>query len=381
VYMLSLMMEDEASIHALLSFSGYNLLNKRQKSLGLPKGVQDSRLRLWTSEASTHLFEAVRLMNKKFEDAKETLSTTSIMTTVVLAGCTAFIGDAAQLMSHHDGHVRMVELRGGIDTLPRFLAHGVSRGDSMMSWSRQSIPQLPMYKSRFRMHGKSLISVTDVCNGLGSEFLRKDPRYQRPNPLHRVLQRSKFAIFLWDELFSIACDMHGLSYMLDLHFREPGRIGSIEREFFEDTFAAVQHSLVSFPLPTPDIETSVMYYRQHCWRLGGFVYFNTAIRQWEPGSGPLRFLTSQLIEALQESDLSSKWGPTFSEILLWILFTGYCGAQADFEKGWFALEMRRVVNVLDLKSLEDTEALLRSLLWRDVSHREILRQLWEEIMQ
>lgn len=30
-------------------------------------------------------------------------------------------------MAHHEGYLRMIDLRGGIDTLPRFVAHHMSR--------------------------------------------------------------------------------------------------------------------------------------------------------------------------------------------------------------------------------------------------------------
>lgn len=91
-----------------------------------------------------------------------------------------------------------------------------------------------------------------------------------------------------------ACEMHGLTYMIDFHARQSDKFGDIERDFFEDTYATVQHALISFPRPNAVIEKSAPYYRQHCWRLAALVYFNTCIRQCEPTSPLVRCFVSEL---------------------------------------------------------------------------------------
>jgi hypothetical protein len=276
----------------------------------------------------------------------------------------------------------MVELRGGINTLSRVLAQQVSRLvlgfafdlflvecfysqkdvriDSYGSWTSTSKPRLPMYKSRFR-DSRTLGSVV-FPDQLGSPF-----------------DNDRFERFLWKTLFSTACDLQFLTHLLELHKREPSKIGAVEREYFEDTYAATQHLLVSLPHPVDVTSRSITYYRQNCWRMGALLYFNIAVRRC-PSPNLLKSMTSRLIESFQESDLTSAWAP-FSDVLLWILFMGSCGSWDKTEKGWFVLELRRVVRNLHLHSAEEMEDLLRTFLYRSSVFHEPLRELWEEHMQ
>lgn len=78
-------------------------------------------------QATIFLSEAMRLLQEKFDDAKSALSNVSIFITAMLASSMGIVGDRDQLEAHCRGMTRMVELRGGIDTLPRIIAHQVSR--------------------------------------------------------------------------------------------------------------------------------------------------------------------------------------------------------------------------------------------------------------
>ena len=239
-------------------------------------------------------------------------------------------------------------------------------------------PQLPMYKSRFRSGG-ALISAIDICNGCAPDFLADPERYMQIHPLVSPFQNSKFETFLWGELFSASCDLHGLTYMLDLYKRWPSRIDSFQREYFEDTFAGVQHELVSFPYPTTTGGVkSTIFYRQHCWRIAALLYFNVALRTWDPASGMIRMMVEQLILALRKSDIWSMWSP-FSDILLWILFIGSCGAWSNIERDWLLLELRTIVRILNLRSLEEFETLLKSFLYRESTYHEPLCYIWDEL--
>jgi hypothetical protein len=182
--------------------------------------------------------------------------------------------------------------------------------------------------------------------------------------------------FLCTPLFSIACDLLHLTSLLELHISSPSKIGLQEREYFEDTFAACQHGLAGFPHPENVIAKSAMLYRQHCFRLAAFIYFNTGIRV-SPTPKLLSTMTSGLIDALQESDLSGGWGGD-GEILLWVLFMGYVGSWEPFEKGRFLQEAKRIVRRLGLRGVEEIEGLLRAFLYRRSTFREPLGEMWEE---
>jgi hypothetical protein len=82
-------MANEATMHALIAHSGYHRLllkDKRAKLLADHKDKDD--MGQGGREASYHLFEALRLVRKCFEDPKYALSNASINTAVVLTSCT-----------------------------------------------------------------------------------------------------------------------------------------------------------------------------------------------------------------------------------------------------------------------------------------------------
>ena len=245
----------------------------------------------------------------------------------------------------------------------------------MMSVMSQSAPRLSMYSSRFRRNGR-LISATDICNGHGPSFVAKGPRNLSSSPSPSPFHNQRLEQFLSRDLFLIACDMQDLTYLLDFHTRHPDRIGPIERECFEDTFVASQSALAA--LPQPVLGAATFNQRQHCWKMAALIYFNTGIRRWERGTGYLKGSTSRLIDALPSSDLAGAWSP-FSDLLLWVLFLGYCGAQAGLEKGWFAVEIKRVVGTLSLKGVEEIASILRLFHYRPTIFQDSLHSLWEEI--
>lgn len=289
-----------------------------------------------------------------------------------------------QLPVHHDGLVKMITMRGGIDTLPRHLAHQMSRVDSNCSWIRGLRPQFGMYKSRFWLKS-SLYPAAEVC-AEGVEDL--DQLQIQPEHSHqagwRTNLQSHITGLLDSELFAVTSNLRSLTYVLDLHIKHPSRIGPMQREYFEDTYAAVQHALVSYPIPptTSAIPDISLTYRRQAFRIACLIYFNTAIRNWEPASELIKSLITKLIAALQSSDLSTSWQPDHAEALLWILYMGTygCSNALNTERAWLTVELRRVVVIhLRLRTLNDVEQALRGFLYRDVTFCRPLQEIWHDI--
>jgi hypothetical protein len=235
-----------------------------------------------------------------------------------------------------------------------------------------------MYRSRFRENGP-LISAVDVCSRPMSDLLLSI-QCRTPNVTKRSpFQNTIFETFLCRELFSAACELKGLTYMLDLYIRQPSKIGTLQREFFEDTYAATQHSLVSFPYPTANGGlTSIMYYYQHCWRLAALIYFNIAIRCWGQASDMITSLVDQLISSLQLASLSSMWSDS-PEVLLWMVFIGRCAARDKISNDWLLFEVRQGVRLLNLGNSDELEGLLKSFLYRESIFQGQLYTTWQEI--
>jgi hypothetical protein len=171
--------------------------------------------------------------------------------------------------------------------------------------------------------------------------------------------------------------------MLDLHCYTPEVFGLNQCEFFEDTFAWVQHALVSMPYPINTSEKSVSLHQQHCWRIAALIYCNTAIR-FCPSPNLLKSMTSRLIEGLRESDTSAGWHP-FEDVLLWIYFMGYIGSvdpylgdEDSFQKRWFLEEARRLARIVGLKNSNEMGSRMRHMLYRESSFENSISQLWQD---
>jgi hypothetical protein len=81
-------MANEAIMHALIAHSGYHRLLLKDKRAKLADYKDKGDMGQDGREASYHLFEALRLVRKCFEDPKYALSNASINTAVVLTSCT-----------------------------------------------------------------------------------------------------------------------------------------------------------------------------------------------------------------------------------------------------------------------------------------------------
>lgn len=350
IYLVDLAVTDPAAVYAMVVQAAYH----RAALIARTKNIEQQKRTVM--QATFFLSEALRLLQEKLDDARSALSNVAIFITAMLASSMGILADKNQLKAHYHGMMRMVELRGGIDTLPRIVASQVSRIDSNASWVSRTAPMCPMYKSRFRDRSSHPLIFGIV--GSSNPF---------PN--------TKLREFCCKPLFSIACDLLYLTKLLYLHRLEPEKVGLNEREYFEDNFAACQLGLASYPRLHTITAKSITIYRQECFRLAMFIYFNTGIRI-SPSPALIKTMTGPLIEAFQESDLPSFWHP-YTHILLWILVMGYCGSWDPIEKGWFVQECRRVVNYLKIESVQDLESVM--FLYHKNLNQRSLYTLWETL--
>jgi hypothetical protein len=237
-----------------------------------------------------------------------------------------------------------------------------------------------MYKSRFR-HNGPLVSAVDICNKSESDLFPAANFYvSSDGPFRSPFPNSLFESYLWPDNFSTACELHGLTYMIELYNRRPSQIGLLHQEFFEDTFAAVQHSLSSFPLPnTIGLIRSSSYHRQHCWRAAAMIYLNTALRQLVQAPNATKLLISHLTSSIREANLSLMWSQ-FPEVTVWMLFMGTFVVNDDPDASWMLSELRYGIGLLGIRGIQEFESFLDSLLYRHVVYWEHICTIWPRIM-
>jgi len=88
---VSLALGDAAAIHAMVALSLYQDALLRIRGSASPDWRTQKAIEETKDAASHHVMEAVRLLNKKFENPKESLSITSLICAAMLGSCTVRI--------------------------------------------------------------------------------------------------------------------------------------------------------------------------------------------------------------------------------------------------------------------------------------------------
>ncbi|KAE9369254.1 hypothetical protein N431DRAFT_345384 [Stipitochalara longipes BDJ] len=378
VIQIPLALSDPVCVRAVVAIAASHLSTIKSKSLSPFDWKGREEVKKGTDDALYHMSEGVRLLNERFEDPEQALTVGSLFGAALLGMCPFYLEDSGLLETHHQGMLKMIELRGGINSLPRNLAGQLIRVSSNMAWRKKTKTTLPMYDSRFREKGCQ-VSAIDVCNKTAIELFPRNQRYVALEPAGSPFTNNKFEAFLWGELFSVACDLHRLSYMLDLNRRHPRKLGSVQREYFEDTYAAVLHSLASFPYPNDvGVMKTVTYYRQHAWRFAAIIYSKIGIREWDKAVHAVGATNTEYIVSLQALDLESMLA-YFPEVLVWLLFVGLCGTWNRVERGWMLYELRRGILLLGIASPAQLEELLKGMLFVDHMRTRHLDLIWQEL--
>jgi hypothetical protein len=108
------------------------------------------------------------------------------------------------------------------------------------------------------------------------------------------------------------------------------------------------------------------------------IYINCRVRSWDIASWPIKSMVSELVFSLRQSDLISLWSD-FPEVLIWMLFNGASAALNQLDRGWLLLELRHGIELLDLRSIEELQKLLKSFLYIERTSQEDLCEVWREI--
>lgn len=233
------------------------------------------------------------------------------------------------------------------------------------------------YKSRFLGDG-SRITALDIINPVPGAYLDSSS-YLLGRTSRSPFSNDLFEDFLCEKLFWIACHLHAMTQVLEMVSHQPGIMGPLQREAFEDTYAASKHALASFPSSyNTEIIQSPAYFHQHSWSVAAMIYVNCSLRTWDIASPPIKLMVSELIYYLRQSDLESMWSDS-PEVMLWILFIGATASWEQRDRGWILVKLRHGIDVLHLRNHEELEKLLMSLLYPECMLRDSLREIWKEI--
>jgi hypothetical protein len=340
--------EDEAYLHAVCAVMASHQVRSLQELHASGSTHLSDHISLYIEEATLHLRLAIRLINHRMQDIKQSLSVLTIAAVARLAVAVAFVAGIDAHKAHQEGLLRLIELRGGINTFPRQEAHELSRIESSGAWMDGTKPRLPMYNSPSRTSQNLSVPLSWTSN---------------------------LARFLSPPLLHAAVGMSHLCQVLDAHAQSNQALPALEVEFYEDTFAATQHALADFPHPvvSGDAILDAPLAQQNCWRCAAFVFFNTTIRS-APNRELLTLATSRLTPSLQYSNTESCWG-AYSAIFLWVMFLTYRGSRDPSERQYFAACFHRAAQKMRLVTIHDARLVLSQQLWRSVLE-PVLQEIW-----
>lgn len=78
-------------------------------------------------EASQYMHSSMRMINRRFQEDKGVPSSITVIAVATLVTCAALSGVTDAMKTHHEGLIKLIEMRGGVDSFPRVQALNLSR--------------------------------------------------------------------------------------------------------------------------------------------------------------------------------------------------------------------------------------------------------------
>ncbi|KAH6715632.1 hypothetical protein BKA61DRAFT_605001 [Leptodontidium sp. MPI-SDFR-AT-0119] len=308
---------------------------------------------LRSHEATAFHYKALQLANRKIGNIEERVSDGMIATALIMAAYNHILLDLEAWNMHMDGIEKILNLRGGIETL----------------------------NSNMRL--RLLVSWLDVT---GSCSLDRMPRFPLPNQYAPELPnlddyRSPFAQYLrgmWQICYpnhpEISCLMDDLRVFNSLLGAEAtwstGRIWAdgIVSGFWLNHI--VRQSLCLQAAVDLNDAGSVIC---EAFRLGVLLYLAEIRRQFGVYPVVMHIHVSKVKALLKYSDVSWR---SFLPLKIWVVAMALIEANTSQDKYWFAYEINSLAQDLNLGSGENLEDLLKQLFWYPQVHSVLL---WTKI--
>ncbi|KAI6779227.1 uncharacterized protein J7T54_007754 [Emericellopsis cladophorae] len=282
--------------------------------------------------AQTHLTMALVYLQKSLVDSVAATSEATMSTVVSLATAAAILGDLDSLQKHVDGLSRMIELRGGLDTLEpgNFIVLKATRLDFGLAMATGA---------HLRFTPKNLSWDPVIAQGVHADQLT-ELAMLRPELDTRLLN-------IWADLrvFARAANdatSSGVKMPHDLFHRLSSAIPA--------RLIALKDACRSSPV-------------SELLRLAMIAFMKTILVQIE-GLGPR--LTA-LAADLKEIFLAKPSCP--SDLLLWVLFTSTISIFENLgDHEWLVSALGKTLSELGLRTWPSTRNALKHFLWIDFLH-------------
>ncbi|KAH8803048.1 fungal-specific transcription factor domain-containing protein [Xylogone sp. PMI_703] len=300
------------------------------------------------SELVLHKIKTIQLVNEKLQNPSERLSDSMIMTVAFLAIIECTSADYTAWDLHMNGLSLIIEMRGGMTTLDKWLQLMVYRFDFLGCLATNSRPHFPLPADLINRHPAT------------------EPGTLGPYDGFKVITSS---FSLDSEIITILNDLQGL---LAVKGAEINSCNSPEDVTY--ITVSLRHRLLLCS-PVEPLVTQSNSLSEAC-RLGLLLYLKTAI------ACPISYenLLDKLRTCLTSVKMNTDMRPAIAEMVLWLMFLGGTAVPNGPNRAWFVAQLCNTATTLHIHSWDRAKLVLMKFLLIDKMHERLFLDLWQEVL-
>ncbi|KAF9693901.1 hypothetical protein EKO04_008538 [Ascochyta lentis] len=297
--------------------------------------------------------DCVSLVRQKLDDPLAALQDATMDTVVTLAAIECGKGNTDLSAMHIDGVKRLVQLRGGINSV-KSVSPLTAR---MVAWVSMIVMQSPQFP-------------TQDDYGCGHGISPIPQWYKATNNIHSATTTTLDIPLLDPEITDVLCRLHNLfdssQYVLtstDLH----------------DLTLFVVHRLLLWS-PQPQMNNFL------CDLTASGIVRHALVLYLLMIQGPTYFSHARLQYATAlklQAQLEHTWYTmlhSYSSLAIWLLSVGMASSDGAVEAQWFAAQAQTAAEALNLQFWDDVVILLREMVWLDSRTAEpLFQRKWDNI--
>lgn len=301
--------------------------------------------------AMRHKSKTLVAMNSALSDTSRGISDASMITVSLLRGLDGVSGDMDGIRAHGFGLSRMVELRGGMDNIDPGMMADIYTSDTkvcVIDLARPAFPLNKYWSQRFRKLSQiDFAPYSSTLAYLGSRFFDSD----LAGPVFSSEMLQIFHYF-----------RHLINYV--------ERIVSKDKRAPMDTYTSGEFLigetlLLSYPYDYDRLVLTTQNARlEDCSRIAVLLYSNSALWNMPHYFAIKRGLVRCYRHALKQLDFEY-CEARYPDLLIWMLFLGAWGSEAQLERTWYVSRLARVVKNSGLQSWEEARLRIRGFLYVD----------------
>ncbi|KAH8679358.1 hypothetical protein BGZ61DRAFT_457085 [Ilyonectria robusta] len=305
--------------------------------------------------ALVHLVNALAILQQRLagSDKEQTISDSTILVVVGLTMTATALGDLEAAQNHLRGLFKMVMLRGGISAFKenRSLQPKIFRADIGVALATGCKP----------LFFSGCVSWDSYIPSKG-KLSHLQPKDSDPDPEIPTSDIGHFLYSLDARLRSAWDDLAEFSRAANIATQCKLRI---DTELYQEVMVSIHYRLANLRFDAGSIDETI--------RLTLLSFSSTLFLQWRGTRTRFEFLSQNMktsVSLLKDND-----GNTPAPLMLWIYIVGAVSVFDEQEQAAFQPDLIEVLRVMKLKSWNQVTSSLKSVIWVDVLHDSLAKQI------